>query len=89
MKLEVATIQKCDTCVTVRPVWAPMKIAEIICGMPANTIRAWAASGDVRAKKSDASEPRSRVVYRVDDLLEMVDGLSNVGVADDENRVTA
>ena len=68
-----------DTRVSVRPVWAPMALAAVICGMPEHVIRGWSDAGEIRAKKLDTSKPNSTVVYRVDDLLEKVDTLSDVG----------
>lgn len=79
MKLEVATIEHAENVISVRPVWAPLAVAMVVCGMPEGVIRSWAKDGEIRAKKIDKASPTSRVVYRVDDLLEKVEELSDIG----------
>ena len=78
MKLEVASIEHAENVICVRPVLAPLAVAMVVCGMPEGVIRGWARDGEIRAKKLDRSSPTSRTVYRVDDLLEMVDTLDDV-----------
>lgn len=78
MKLEVATIEHAENVISVRPVWAPLAVAMVVCGMPEGVIRSWAKDGEVRAKKLVKDSPTSRVVYRIDDLLEMVDTLDDI-----------
>lgn len=89
MKLEVATIEHAENVISVRPVWAPLALAMVVCGMPEGVIRAWAKDGEVRAKKIDRSSPTSRVVYRVDDLLEKVEELDDIRKKEAENAVVA
>ena len=79
MKLEVATIEHAENVISVRPVWAPLAVAMVVCGMPEGVIRSWAKDGEIRAKKIDKASPTSRVVYRVDDLLERVEELADIG----------
>lgn len=79
MKLEVASIGHAENVICVRPVWAPLAVAMVVCGMPEGVIRSWANDGEVRAKKIDKSSRTSRVVYRVDDLLEKVEELADIG----------
>jgi len=79
MKLEVATIEHAENVISVRPVWAPLAVAMVVCGMPEGVIRSWAKDGEIRAKKIDKASPTSRVVYRVDDLLEKVEELADIG----------
>ena len=64
-----------DTRVSVRPVWAPMALAAVICGMPEHVIRGWSDAGEIRAKKLAGDTQRARRVYRVSDILEKVDEL--------------
>lgn len=78
MKLEVASIEHAENVICVRPVWAPLAVAMVVCGMPEGVIRSWAKDGEIRAKKIDKSSPTSLVVYRVDDLLEKVEELSDM-----------
>lgn len=80
---ERVALVEVDARVSVRPVWAPCAVASAICGMPRNVIREWVANHEVRAKKLDASSQNSTVVYRVDDLLEKVDTLSDVKIGDE------
>lgn len=83
MKLEVATIEHAENVISVRPVWAPLALAMVVCGMPEGVIRSWAKDGEIRAKKIDKSSPTSRVVYRVDNLLEKVEELADIGQKED------
>ncbi len=78
MEGERVALVEVDTRVSVRPVWAPLAVVSAICGMPRNVIQEWVDNHEVRAKKLDTSKPNSTVVYRVDDLLEKVDTLSDV-----------
>ena len=75
MKLDGAIIEHADTVVSVVPVWAPLAVAMVICGMPENVIRGWADAGEIRAKKLDGDEQRARRVYRVQDILEKIEEL--------------
>lgn len=75
MKLDGAIIEHADTVVSVVPVWAPMAVAMVICGMPEHVIRGWSDAGEVRAKKLEGDAQRSRRVYRVSDILEKIDEL--------------
>lgn len=75
MKLDGAIIEHADTVVSVVPVWAPMAVAMVICGMPEHVIRGWSDAGEVRAKKLDGDAQRARRVYRVSDILEKIDEL--------------
>lgn len=75
MKLDGAIIEHVDTVVSVVPVWAPMAVAMVICGMPEHVIRGWSDAGEVRAKKLEGDAQRARRVYRVQDILEKIDEL--------------
>ncbi len=75
MKLDGAIIEHVDTVVSVVPVWAPMAVAMVICGMPEHVIRGWSDAGEVRAKKLEGDAQRARRVYRVSDILEKIDEL--------------
>ena len=75
MKCEVATIGHADNVITVSPVWAPLAVAMAVTGMPKNVIGEWVRAHSVRAKKLNPESPTSTVVYRIEDLLEMVDSL--------------
>lgn len=80
--MEVATIERAENVISVTPVWAPLALAMVICGMPEHVIRTWAKDGEVRAKKLDKDSKAARMVYRVSDLLEKVDELPDVGKRD-------
>ena len=56
MKLDGAIIEHADTVVSVVPVWAPLAVAMVICGMPEHVIRGWSDAGEVRAKKLDGGK---------------------------------
>ena len=75
MKLAGAIIEHVDTVVSVVPVWAPLAVAMVICGLPEHVIRGWADAGEVRAKKLEGDAQRARRVYRVQDILEKIDEL--------------
>ena len=75
MNLDSAIIEHADTVVSVVPVWAPMAVAMVICGMPEHVIRGWSDAGEVRAKKLDGDAQRARRVYRVSDILEKIEEL--------------
>lgn len=75
MKLDGAIIAHVDTVVSVVPVWAPLAVAMVICGLPEHVIRGWADAGEVRAKKLEGDAQRARRVYRVQDILEKIDEL--------------
>ena len=75
MNLDSAIIEHADTVVSVVPVWAPMAVAMVICGMPEHVIRGWSDSGEVRAKKLEGDAQRARRVYRVSDILEKIEEL--------------
>lgn len=75
MKLDGAIIEHADMVVSVVPVWAPMAVAMVICGMPEHVIRGWSDAGEVRAKKLEGDAQRARRVYRVSDILEKIDEL--------------
>ena len=77
MKLDGAIIEHVDTVVSVVPVWAPLAVAMVICGMPEHVIRGWADAGEIRAKKLEGDAQRSRRIYRVADILEKIDELPN------------
>lgn len=73
--MDGAIIEHVDTVVSVVPVWAPMAVAMVICGMPEHVIRGWSDAGEVRAKKLEGDAQRARRVYRVSDILEKIDEL--------------
>lgn len=75
MKLDGAIIEHVDTVVSVVPVWAPLAVAMVICGLPEHVIRGWADAGEVRAKKLEGDAQRARRVYRVSDILEKIEEL--------------
>jgi len=75
VKLDGAIIEHAETVVSVVPVWAPLAVAMVICGMPEHVIRGWADAGEIRAKKLEGDEKRARRVYRVQDILEKVEEL--------------
>ena len=75
MKIESSVIEHAENVIAVMPVWAPMAVAVVICGMPEHVIRGWSDAGEIRAKKLDGDAQRARRVYRVSDILEKVDEL--------------
>lgn len=77
MKLYGAIIEHVDTVVSVVPVWAPLAVAMVISGMPEHVIREWSDAGEIRAKKLEGDAKRARRVYRVQDILEKVEELSD------------
>lgn len=65
----------------VRPIWAQAPELQQLTGVPASTIRRMATTGQVRSVKLGRARQATRV-YRVSDVLELLDMATPEGVLD-------